>query len=437
MQTERYQVKFTNRSMTAYGGAVLLKNFMDSIGLKEAIASWDLPQQYSNRGYQPKQLLKQMIAAIWLGAGNYSQLDLSRFDPVIRRIFGWDKVAEHKAVQRYLNKFTQASCQSYMRKSYGWFFSRLPKRPVTLELDSTVITRHGQQIQGAKAGYNPRYKGRNSHHPLVAFIGSMRMVANFWLRPGNTGTANNVLSFMEETLGHLKGIPVGLVRADSGFWSHELIELLRRRQIPYIISAKLTARLQKEMIKQCCHWKVIDKGIEISELVYESVSFGYSQRIVVVRQHINRRQASGRSLNLFSEDAFTGDWRYSAFSTDLSFEDVVIWDMYRGRANCENQIKELKSDFGLNRFVLRDFWATEAGLTTGMLSYNLMSLFRQLVLRLKHEPTLSTIQRLCLNIAGIWQEPVFGKAVFRLALPKKRQKWFGTLWDASLDPPIP
>ena len=39
--------------------------------------------------------------------------------------------------------------------------------------------------------------------------------------------------------------------------------------------------------------------------------------------------------------------------------------MYRGRADCENRIKELKelkADFGLDSFVLRGFWATEVAL---------------------------------------------------------------------------
>ena len=53
----------------------------------------------------------------------------------------------------------------------------------------------------------------------------------------------------------------------------------------------------------------------------------------------------------------------------------------RGRADGENRIKELKADFGLDSFNLRDFWATEAALTMAILAYNLMSLFRQSVMR--------------------------------------------------------
>ena len=71
-----------------------------------------------------------------------------------------------------------------------------------------------------------------------------------------------------------------------------------------------------------------------------------------------------------------GLWRYGAMLTDLSWPAIEVWNLYRGRADCENRFKELKADFGLDSFVLRDFWATEATLGVSMLAYNLMSVFR-------------------------------------------------------------
>ena len=65
--------------------------------------------------------------------------------------------------------------------------------------------------------------------------------------------------------------------------------------------------------------------------------------------------------------------------------------MYRGRADCERRIKELKADFGLDSFVLRDFWATEAALGVTMLAYHLMSVFRHAVMRQTVHHTLATL----------------------------------------------
>lgn len=64
----------------------------------------------------------------------------------------------------------------------------------------------------------------------------------------------------------------------------------------------------------------------------------------------------------------------------------------RGRADCENRIKELNADFRLESFNLRDFWATEAALTATMRAYNPLSLFRQSVMRGAVQSTMATLR---------------------------------------------
>lgn len=68
METDNYSVKYSDRLITAYGGVVLLKNFIEQIGLKKVFSSELLPPQESNRGYKPSQLIEQMIVSIWLNS---------------------------------------------------------------------------------------------------------------------------------------------------------------------------------------------------------------------------------------------------------------------------------------------------------------------------------------------------------------------------------
>lgn len=67
--------------------------------------------------------------------------------------------------------------------------------------------------------------------------------------------------------------------------------------------------------------------------------------------------------------------------TDSTLPTQEVWRSYRGRADCENRIKELKYDFGADSFCMQEFWATEARMNMVMTAYNLMSLFRQAALR--------------------------------------------------------
>ena len=101
-------------------------------------------------------------------------------------------------------------------------------------------------------------------------------------------------------------------------------------------------------------------------------------------------------------------------------------------------IKELKYDFGAASFNLKDFWATEAALLTVMLAYNLMSLFRQAVLRagLRQtkgrpvQPTLKTLRYKLFAKAGYFTHEG-RKHILKLALAMKYRQWMEGLWDQS------
>jgi hypothetical protein len=260
------------------------------------------------------------------------------------------------------------------------------------------------------------------------------MVANFWLRPGNVHGANNVLQFLESTLHHLGDKGVGLLRADSGFFDEAMFLALEGKHIPYIIAARLTQPLQRR-IYQATGWWALEAGLELTELRYCAAGWKAERRLIVVRQSVKRKQAPGKSLSLFADDPDISGWRYGAFVTTLDLPMVEVWRTYRGRADCENRIKELKTDFGLDAFNLRNFWATEAALGFAMLAYNLMSLFRQAVLRSRVQHTLSTLHGLVLAIGGSWHKNASQNRLM-LSVPRRKRAWFSGLWANASAPPV-
>ena len=114
-----------------------------------------------------------------------------------------------------------------MDSLYRWMFGQIRINGITLDLDSTVMTRYGAQ-DGAVKGYNPAKRGRASHHPLMAFVADTRMIANCWLRPGNSASANNVQAFLANTRHRLGDKQVALLRADSGFSDTAFLDHLDR-----------------------------------------------------------------------------------------------------------------------------------------------------------------------------------------------------------------
>jgi hypothetical protein len=429
-----FSVSFTDREVTAWGGLALLKRMFDGMGFRQAAEGWGLPAPGSNRGYEPVQLIEQFIVSIWCGACRFAHTETVRMDGTLTRLFGWRRAAGHKAILRLFGRFDMLANERVQAEGYRWFFGQIGAlKRVTLDVDSTVITRNGDQ-EGAVRGYNPGRRGRASHHPLLAFVAEARLVANFWLRPGNAHSANNVLQFLESTLHHLGEKVVGLLRADSGFFDEAVFSWLEGKQIPYIIAARLTQPLQRTLY-QATGWWALEAGLELTELHYCAAGWSAPRRVIVVRQSVKRREAPGKSLSLFADDPDIQGWRYGAFVTTLDLPVVEVWRTYRGRADCENRIKELKADFGLDAFNLRDFWATEAALGFAMLAYNLMSLFRQAVLRSRVQHTLSTLHGLVLAIGGSWHKDASQNRLM-LSVPRRKRAWFAGLWANASAPPL-
>lgn len=308
--------------------------------------------------------------------------------------------------------------------------ARIPDS-VTLDVDSTALTRFGSQ-QGSEVGYNPGYHGRKSHHPLIAFLTEPNLIVNFWLRPGNAHTANNIEGFLEQTKSHLGARRIGLLRADSGFLSPKVIDCCQREDADFIIAARMTQVIQRG-IGEVKNWCDVTDGVAVAEGRYQAQSWDQSYRVIFIRQDIDiRDQAIGKTLRLFEDDWDFDHYRYSALVTNMKYDAVTIWRMYRLRAKCENQIKALKEDFGLSSFVMKDYWATEVALTLAMLTANLVSLFRRTCLYLtKHHRMRYVLQHVLVIPARYLSNPAEGPDRLILNVKGRRRKWLSEFFDPS------
>lgn len=425
------KIEFTDKEITPWGGMILMKQLIEKTKINEVLERLPLPVQGSNRGYEPTQLIKNFWVSIWSGAIRFEHLEITRMDKVIQKIFGWKQMAGHKSFQRYFKKFGQGDNQRIFTELFNWFFRQIKFDNYTLDLDSTIMTRYGRQ-QGAKKGYNPKKPGRNSHHPLIAFVSDVRMVVNFWLRSGNSYTTNNFYNFLENTLERLESKTIGLLRADSGFYDKKIFDYLENRVKPisYIIAAKLYRPLKLSIARQKTYLK-LDDGIEISDTMYQSPKCEKPRRMIIVRQEISLRpKSTGKQLRLFGEEEVYKNYRYSCFITNLSLSAKMIWDAYRNRAEAENRIKELKEDFGADSFNVENFFATEAALNFVMMGYNLMSLFRQAILGTKTQQQLKTLRYKVFAI-GSYITKNGNQRILKLSLAMKQRSWFEGIWSST------
>src|SRR5680860_800598 len=132
---------------------------------------------------------------------------------------------------------------------------------ITLDADSTVKSVCGNQ-QGAAKGFNTTRKGAKSYHPLLVFVSEMKLLYHTWFRTGSAYTANGIVDFLKEVEASLpENITKVFFRADSGFFSGKLFNLLESFGWDYLVKVKLK-NLAVLLKKQ--EWEVIDKQKDIA-----------------------------------------------------------------------------------------------------------------------------------------------------------------------------
>lgn len=421
--------EFSDSKVTPWGGMLLIKEFLDRSGFMDALESCGLPEPESNRGYRGKDVISSFWVSVWIGAVRFTHTAAVRFDEALKRIYGWKSVPSATTFTRYFRRFNRRTVDEVFGALNEWFWARMPARAMTIDLDSSVIERYGDQ-EGSVAGYNPKKPGRNSHHPIIAFAAHLRMVIHSWLRPGNAGSAHGSILFMEEVLRTIGAHTVGLVRADSGFFDGAFMSYLERGSIPYIICARMN-KVLRGIICGVRDWTPVAAGIEVGECVYKALPWENQRRFIVVRQHIQTRPDAQGKL-LFESD----EYRYQTLCTNMSLPAYEIWTLYRGRSDSENRIKELKYDFGIGGFCMKSFYATEAAFRFVMMGYNIISLFRQSILRSSKHTQLSGLKYHCFAIGSVLTRRGH-QDVLRLSIPAYKRAWFTGLFSklTGFDPP--
>lgn len=418
-------IEYSDRAVTPWGGMKLMKDLVDRTGIKDELRRQDLPQPQSNRGYDPIDIIESFWTSIWVGASRFTHSSWLRYDETLKEIFNWSNVPSQSTFSRFFGKFSLKRNNELFPRIQQWFFEQLRFDNMTLDLDSSVMTRYGDQ-EGAKVGYNPHKPGRASHHPLIAFMAEMRMVVNAHMRSGNTSSLSNIRSFLDETFRILQNKKVGLARADSGFFSNEFMEYFEERAVHYIIAAKFYAPIKSELRGK--NWIRVADGIDMAEWEYRLPGWSRSRRMVAVRKNVHRRPKASGKLVLF--DIPEERYRYSVYVTDLDLPMQQIWNIYKDRGDAENRIKELKYDFGADSFCLKKFFATEAAFRFIMIAYNLISLFRQLVLRERNQSTLATIRFKCFAL-GSWMSRHANQRILKIALSREKRAWLDGLFDIA------
>jgi hypothetical protein len=345
-----------------------MAEYLKKIGYSEQVRQAMPIASKSPNAIPPVDIYTAFLLAVLAGARRFAHASLLRGDRGLHLLLGIKRFPSDDTVRNLFKKFTQRLVYEFYSVMWSWQIARLPQREsgYSLDLDSTVFERYGRQ-QGALKGHNPRKHGRPSHHPLLAVLAEAHFVLHGWLRSGNCGTARGVVEFLKEALAQLQGSQrIRVVRADAGFFDEKLLEFLEARELPYVITARMTPWL-KSAAARVRDWRELDKNYAVGEFQMSLSTWTKQRRFVVVRERIREpKGTAGRKL--IDVPGYT----FRLFVSNRSEPPEELWRDYNQRAAMENRIAELKYDLAADDFCLHEFFATEAAFLAILMLFNLL-----------------------------------------------------------------
>lgn len=367
------EVRETEQALTPFGGIVVFLEFLARIGLVEKVEQC-MPVTYrSPNAIPPAQTWVAFLISVVTGARRFAHTSWLRGDRALHQLLGLRRFPGDDTFRNLFLRFGMGNVQRFFEPMTEWMMERIEVRSegYSLDLDSTVLERHGEQ-EGAAKGYNPRRPGRLSHHPLLAVLAEAHFIMHGWLRSGNSGAGRGVVEFLKEALA-LWGerVKLRVVRADAGFFDDRLFSFLEECKLPYIVAARLTTLVKRE-VKRMAEWRQLDGGYAVGQCRVKLMGWKVERRLVVVRELV-REDGKCVGKKLIDVPGYT----YRVFVTSLEEAEEMVWRDYNRRADMENRIAELKHDMAADRFCLRDFHATEAVFRSILLLFNLLSEFRR------------------------------------------------------------
>jgi hypothetical protein len=423
------RISFTDQRLTAHGGLIVWSHFLHQKRFRHDLGELLPHEPTSPNAYDPTDVALGYVGGILCGADKLSRVAWLQSDPAVAEVLGVQAVASQSTLSRFFSVFTQRSCE-VLGRLHPQAICGLPTRKegYTLDLDSWALLHEDGHQQGVKIGYT-RQGLKPCHRPLIAGLAEAKMIANYWLRSGNTACVNGAAEFLRRTMQSLpKHIRIGLVRGDAGFGEASMQQAAESLGLNFIFVARLTQKVQT----LCRHDETRWQATEVAGLSVQEVELDQpGRRLIVLRQKIAERPEAG-GKTLFALDGY----RFQALVTNLprAMDALAVWRRYNGRADLENRIRELGEQFGIKRLCVQNFWGTEAMHHLAIAAYNLCVLLQRRLGQLE-KCELNTLRWRLFSRAAIWSR-AGGKPTLRLAVRGKENRdwWQEILWKLTAPP---
>jgi hypothetical protein len=381
---------FDQQHASSDGGAVLLKAAERRYGLIDDFARCLVDDRQPGKlRHTLDDLLAQRIFG--LACGHADGNDASRLadDPIHKLLLGRDPVVgaslgSQPTISRFENRVgiqaLYAMGQTLAASVVDRHRERLRGRArrITIDLDPTDDPTHGAQ---QLTFFNGHYDSW-CYLPLLAFLTfddeADQYLCAAILRPGNAGATRGAPGLLRRLLDLLRlAFPTArfLVRLDGGFATPEIFDLLdAERGVDYVVAmagnAVLTRLAEPAMAQARALSEASGQTAHVyTEARYAAKTWAHARRVVIKAEVV---RLAGRAPRDNPRFVITNIRRSPRF---------VYEQIYCGRGDIENRIKELHDGLQIGRTSCCRFWANQFRVLLTAAAYVLL---QELRLRAAH-----------------------------------------------------
>jgi len=398
----RLDVAFDDHRLVADAGLLLPSILVERLGLRELfddhVDLGDVPGRPN-----PGEKAMTVISGLLAGADCINDLDILRSGKS-GAVLG-HRVAAPSTVGIFLRGFSaghtrQLDVVSGEALRRAWLGGAGPEDgSVTIDVDSSICETYGLHKQGGNFGHT-HVRG---YHPLIAVVGATGDVLHVRQRGGNAHTARRAQSFLKETFARVRRAGASgtlTLRADSGFYSEQVVGVCEKSEVRYSITAKMSPALLTVIEAIPAEgWAKIDypfeDGADVAGTTYKA--FAKGRRDAQERRLIVRRVRPTPNSQL---DLLGVKYTYHAFLTDRDGDAPGLDADHRRHAEVESAIRDLKYGMGMNHCPSGRFGANAAWLAFNALAHNLARWLGRLAFDGEPMITAKTLRRRYLSVPG-------------------------------------
>ena len=334
-----------------------------------------------------------------------------------------------------------------------------------VDVDDTIRATYGYAKQGAGFGYSG-VKGLNALVAIVSTPLSRPVIAATRLRSGTANSGRGAARLVAEALKSAKACGAGgpqgkglvVLRADSAFYSHDVIAVARRAKVRYSITARMNPAVRKKITEIAddawtpitypnAVWDEQEQRLvsdaEIAEIEFTAFTSRRKGEQITARlivRRVKRLNPVSKPTPSKTDKAMTAEqqelfavYRYHAVFSDSPLTLVQAEKSHREHAIIEQVIADLKSG-PLAHLPSSSFMANSAWLVLAAMAFNLTRAAGCLASAFHARATTATLRAQLINVPA---RLAHSARTLVLHLPKHWpwQPAWEQLWDATMGAP--